>query len=88
MTTFEDTQSRMLTLAKSQPLQTLCDALLTLDGKDKLTEAERMTRMTLIDAVCAKSPAADAAFERWADSDDDPRSAVEVIVAAVRNRKA
>ena len=86
MTTFEDTSSRMLALAKSQPLQTLCEALLMLDGKGKLVQAERLTLATLMDAICAKSPAAEAAADQWAESADDPRSLAEVIVAATQGQ--
>ena len=67
----------------AQPLTALCDALLALDLRVRLTDAERLTRTALIDALCEKSPEADAAFTAWTESDDDMFTAVEVLVAAV-----
>jgi hypothetical protein len=75
----------MTTLAARQPLPVLCESLLLLDAKPKPDEAERLTRAVIIDAICERCPAADAAFSAWADSDDyDPHAAVRAIVAAVK----
>lgn len=76
-------REKMTALVNAQPLRTLCASLLMLDAKPKLDEAERLTRAVVIGAVCKKSPAADAAFEAWAASIDDERTAGEVVVEAV-----
>lgn len=74
---------KMKAFARRQPLDRLADSLLLLDAKDKLCDAERLTRAVIMDVICEKSPAADAAFDAWAESDDDsPATAVEVILAA------
>jgi hypothetical protein len=89
MSSFKETQDRMLALAKAKPLPTLCEALLILDRKGTLTQAERLTLATLMDAICAKSPAADAAFERWAQCPGVPeQTAVEAIIAAATGKAA
>jgi hypothetical protein len=73
----------MYAFARRQPLRTLAGSLLKLDKPRD--EAERLTRAVLIDVICEKSPAASAAFDRWAESDEptpeDPR-ATQLIAAA------
>ena len=77
-------REKLSAFANAQPLSTLCEALLVLDLKVRLTEAERLARVTLIDSICERSPEADAAFTAWAERDDDEFTAVERMVAAVK----
>jgi len=78
-------EARMTALVNAQPLDRLCDALLMLDTKASLDEAERLTRAVITDAICERCPAADAAFDAWAESDDmSVRTATLAIVAAVK----
>jgi len=75
---------KMKAFARQQPLSRLADSLLLLDAKTSLDEPERLTRAVLMDVICEKCPAADAAFDAWAeDLDSEPDAAVAVIVAAV-----
>ena len=78
-----DPRARMAALVKSQPLGRLCDALLMLDAKGNPDEAERLTQAVITDEICERCPAADAAFNAWAGSDDfSAHSAARAIVAA------
>jgi hypothetical protein len=78
-------RERMTALANRQSLPVLCESLLLLDAKPDRDEAERLTRAVIIDSVCERSPAAEAAFQAWAESgDSDPHAAVRAIVAAVK----
>jgi hypothetical protein len=88
MTTTKNTQAtpreRMTALVNRTPLATLCQSLLMLDAKPTLDEPERLTMATIIDSICERSPAAEAAFQAWAESDlDNPHTAARVIVEAV-----
>lgn len=75
---------KMMGFARRQTLPQLASALVMLDAKPKLDGAERLTRAVIMDVICEKSPAADAAFEAWAESDyDNPVTAVEAIIAAI-----
>jgi hypothetical protein len=75
-------REKLIARTNATPLRTLADALLILEAKGKLDEAERLTRATIIDSITERCPAADAAFTAWAYADDDTDE-VEVIVAAV-----
>jgi len=78
-------REKMAALVSRQPLATLCTSLLMLDANPRPDEAERLTRAVIIDSICERSPAANAALDAWADSDDyDPHAAVRAIVAAVK----
>lgn len=80
-------REKLIARTNSTPLGVLADALLILDAKPKLDEAERLARATIIDSITERCPAADAAFNAWADSDDDEYdkfTAAEIIVAAVK----
>jgi hypothetical protein len=84
-TTDQSPRERMTALAARQSLPVLCESLLLLDAKPRPDEAERLTRAVIIDSICERSPAADAAFQAWAGSDDcDPHAAARAIVAAVK----
>ncbi len=75
---------KMKAFARRQPLARLAESLLLLDAKPKPDDAERLTRAVIMDVICEKCPAADAAFDAWAESDDNsPATAVEVILAAI-----
>jgi hypothetical protein len=77
-------RERMRALTNAQSPRILCDALLDLDARPELNDAERLTRAIIIDSICARCPAANAAREAWLESDDeDPREPVRAIVAAV-----
>jgi hypothetical protein len=76
-------REKMIALTNATPLLTLCESLALLDALPKLGDAERLARMTIIDSVCERCPAADTAFDAWSASDDDPRTPGEVIIAAV-----
>jgi hypothetical protein len=75
---------KMKVFTRRQALPQLAGALLLLDAKPKLDDAERLTRAVLMDVICEKSPEADAAFDAWCDSDDNgPVTAAEAILAAL-----
>lgn len=76
-------REKLAAFANAQALPVLCTALLALDLKVNLDSAERLARGVMINAVCKKSLAADEAFSAWAESVDDDRTAVEVLVDAV-----
>jgi hypothetical protein len=77
-------RDKMVALTNEQPLPVLATALLALAAKPALDEAERLTRATIIDSLCERCPAADAAFWAWAESDDfAAANADAAIVAAV-----
>ena len=76
-------REKMTALVNRQPLATLAASLLMLDAKGKLDEAERLTRAVIIDSICERCPAAEAAFDAWAESDDaDPHNAALAMAAA------
>jgi hypothetical protein len=78
-----ETIAKMTTAAGRHPTPLLCDALLTLEARPKLDEAERLTRAVLMDVLCARHPEADAAFDRWADDlDAPPEGAVLAVTDA------
>jgi hypothetical protein len=87
-TTREKGIERMEARAAQMPVRTLADALETLDRKahdEQLDDAERPTRAVLMDVICERCPAAEKAFEAWAQSDDGcPDVASAAIVAAAR----
>jgi len=70
-------REKMTALANRQSLPALAGALALLTGN--LSPEERLTRAVIIDAICAKSPAADKACEEWSESLTDTRSMDEVI---------
>lgn len=76
---------KMYAFARRQGLPVLVDSLLQLD--QPRDEAERMTRAVLCDVICEKSPAANAAFNAWAESDEptpeDPRATRLIVAAAL-----
>jgi hypothetical protein len=85
MSTMEEVTAKMTAFARRQPLRLLADSLEQIDAKPKLDQAERLARAVLIDVICERCPAADAAFDAWAESDDTgPGRASAVIVTAVR----
>lgn len=76
-------REKMTALANAQPLRSLGTALLMLDAKVKLDDAESLTRAVIIDSICERCPAAEAAFDAWANSDDtDPHTAMAAMAAA------
>lgn len=69
--------------ARGKPLAGLAGALALLDGR-KLDEDERLVRAVLIDVICEKCPAAEAAFQAWAEDETSPADGgVPAILAAV-----
>jgi hypothetical protein len=82
-TTAQTPREKLIARTNATPLRTLAGALLILDAKPKLDEAERLTRATIIDSLCERCPAVEAAFDAWAYSDDtDPHTATLAMVAA------
>jgi hypothetical protein len=76
-------REKMTAFVNAQPLRTLATSLLMLDAKPKLDEAERLTRAVIIDSICERCPAAEAAFDAWAESDDtDPHAAARAMAVA------
>lgn len=75
-------REKMTALVNRTPLKTLAASLLMLEAKGKLDEAERLTRAVIIDSICERCPAADAAFDAWAESDSDDPSPVKYLAAA------
>lgn len=86
--TREQIIERMKDRARAQPVSKLADALALLDAMPKLDNEHRLTRAVIIDVICERSPEAEAAFQAWAESDDNtPRAGSAAIVAAVRGSK-
>ena len=81
--------AKMKAFAARQPTPTLCEALTVLDGR-KLSDEERLSRAVIMDVLCERHPAADAAFDAWAEdlSEDAPRAVEVVITAALADAKA
>jgi hypothetical protein len=80
--------AKMTAKCHGYPLGLLANSLTQLDAKTQLDDAERLARAVMIDVICERCPAADAAFNAWADSDDmDRHSAVAAIVAAAKEGK-
>ena len=76
-------REKLIARTNGTPLPALAAALLMLDAKGKLDEAELLVRATIIDSICERCPAAEAAFDAWAESDDeDPRTATLAMAAA------
>ena len=83
--TREEGIAKMTALLNRQSLPKLGEALELLGRKPELDSAERLARAVIIDVICERCPAADAAFDAWADSDDmDQRNATAAIVAAAK----
>jgi hypothetical protein len=76
---------RMGERARQRPVRLLAASLAALDARPELDEAERLTRGVLMDVICEREPAAEAAFEAWAQSNDyDLRHGSGAIIAAGR----
>lgn len=83
MSTRTDGIDRMKAAAATRPLPTLAFALAAINAMPELDEAHRLTQAVLIDVICERSPAAEAAFDAWAQSDDaDGRNGVAAIAEA------
>ena len=83
--TREEGIERMKVAASRHPVRLLAGSLEVLDRKPKLDDAERLTRAVLIDVICEQCPAADEAFEAWAQSDDtDLKAPVAAIIAIAK----
>jgi hypothetical protein len=80
--TAQTPREKLIAFTHAQPLPKLATALLMLEAKPELDGAERLTRMVIIDSICERCPAADAAFDAWAASDDDDPSPVKYLTAA------
>lgn len=83
MSNQERVVNRMKSFATQRNTSTLCDALELLAGKDGLTREESLTHAVLIDVLCDRYPAVDAAFDAWAETEETD-GAVEIIVATAR----
>jgi hypothetical protein len=81
--TVKDLHRQLRARTDATPLLTLAEALLALDGKPPLDEAERLVRATIIDSLAERCPEAEAAFQAWAESDDFSDNGTAAIVAAV-----
>jgi hypothetical protein len=81
-------REKMIAFANAQPLPLLCASLLMLDAKPKPGDAERLARAVIIDVICQRCPAADAAFDAWANDETGNRTAVEVIVTAAKGARS
>ncbi len=85
MATREEVTERMKGRCRELPVRLLAWSLETLDRRPKLDDAERLTRAVLIDVICERCPAAEEAFEAWAQSDDlDLKAPIAAIIAAAR----
>ena len=83
--TREEGVAKMKALAGRQPLPTLALSLEMLAAKPGLDGAERLTHAVIMDVICERCPAAEAAFAAWCDSDDyDAAAPVAAIVAAAK----
>lgn len=59
---------KMKTFAARQPTARLCESLVLLASMPNTPET-RMTRAVMLDVLCERHPAADAAADAWAESD-------------------
>jgi len=88
VSTIEEVTAKMRARMHPVPLPMLADILATLDAKPALDDDHRRVRAVVMDEICERCPEADAAFDAWADSDDNnSRNGSAAIVAAVRERK-
>lgn len=77
--------ARLTARVNATPLPALAEALLMLDAEPSPDEAKRRVRAAVIDSICERCPAAETAFDAWANSDDaDPRTAVRAMAAAAK----
>lgn len=60
--------AKMKARTAQQPTQTLCEAIVTLAGMPRTPETN-LTRAVIIDVLCERHPQAEAAAERWAESE-------------------
>jgi hypothetical protein len=88
MSTREEVVEQMKARCRELPVRLLAWSLETLDRRAherRLTDEERLTRVVLMDVICERCPAAEGAFEAWAQSDGGcPDVASAAIVAAAR----
>jgi hypothetical protein len=83
--TREEGVAKMTARCRQIPLRALGEALEVLNGKRGLDGADRLTRSVFINVICERCPAAETAFQAWADSDNlDPKAPVAAIVAAAK----
>lgn len=79
----DEIRAKMYDLTRRQSLPVLAESLARLAAMPHLDSAERYARHVLIDVICEKSPAADAAFDAWSEGEDNGDAAL-VIISAVR----
>jgi len=68
----------------ARPLPLLLDSFATLEAVGALTDAEKLIRAMIMDELCIRSDAVNAACEKWDTDDDDPRTLGQVILDAAR----
>lgn len=79
---YEKVRDAMAPQTKAQTSESLCVALLAIDG-DCLDEPERIVRGILEEELVNRHAEADAASLRWSEDPEGTESHAEVIVAAV-----
>jgi hypothetical protein len=86
MSTYDAVMAKMRERLHPVSLPMLATTLEALDARKRWTEEQRMARAAVIDEILSRSPAADAAFQAWAESDDTSiRNGSAAIVNAVRS---
>lgn len=66
--------TKMAARAAQQSTAALCEAVVTLAGMPRTPETI-LTRIVMLDVLCKRHPAAEAAAEAWAESDDESGTA-------------
>jgi hypothetical protein len=61
--------AKMKTRTAQQSTQTLCEVIVMLASMPRTPETN-LTRAVVLDVLCERHPEADAAAERWADSNE------------------
>lgn len=79
---FEQVREAMAPQIKAQSSESLCTALLAIDGP-KLSEPARIVRGIIEEELWNRHPEVDAASLRWQEDEDGTESHAEVIAAAV-----
>lgn len=79
---YEQVRDAMASQLAAQTSESLCTALLAIDG-DRLDEPERIVRGILEEELVNRHPEADAASLSWSENPEATESHAEVIVAAV-----
>lgn len=82
MTATTDPRAKMIALTKAQRTEILCEALRDLAARPKRDTAESLAHATIIDVLCERHPEVEAAFQAWAEEEENTETAVQAITRA------